>query len=490
MKTILKMQTILYSRFVLILLISWSAVPAWGQQLPDSLLKYLEIAAKNNPAVGQKFYEYQAALQKVPQAGSLPDPELSAGVFLQPMELVSGNQIADMRLMQMFPWFWVLKSARDEMSLMANAKFELFRDAKLQVYYDVQHSWYELYKVRKDISITESNIEILKTIERLAIVKFQSAPASNSGGQLLNSPSVPATSQNSISNTSSGMQSMAGAQSGSSANNIMQSSQGVQSGSMGSPEGISELADLYRIQIESGELLNVIAELKNQDKTIVARFNSYLNRPPETSVFTPESFNTDTLSLPLISVTDSIFKNSPMLAMLEYEKQSINARKKMVKSMGYPMIGLGLNFSIIVKSDMSASSMNGNDMIMPMVSVTLPIYRKKYKALVTEANLLEKATLNDYTSTANSLQTEFYLVVQQYQDAQRRVRLYNNQFQLASKSLEIIIKSYTVSTASLTDLLRIRQQTFDYELKQAEAKADLNTATAFLKRLMASSEIE
>jgi len=50
------------------------------------------------------------------------------------MELVNGNQLADIRLMQMFPWFGVLKYAKDEMSLMAKAKFELFRDSKLQVF--------------------------------------------------------------------------------------------------------------------------------------------------------------------------------------------------------------------------------------------------------------------------------------------------------------------------------------------------------------------
>ena len=52
------------------------------------------------------------------------------GFFLKPMELVNGNQIADIKLMQMFPWFGVLRNAKDEMSLMANARFELFRDTK------------------------------------------------------------------------------------------------------------------------------------------------------------------------------------------------------------------------------------------------------------------------------------------------------------------------------------------------------------------------
>ena len=78
----------------------------------DSLMNYLEIAAKNNPSVQQKFTEYQAALQKVPQVGSLPDPELNVGVFLSPMELVSGKQVADIRLMQMFSVVWCAKKCQ------------------------------------------------------------------------------------------------------------------------------------------------------------------------------------------------------------------------------------------------------------------------------------------------------------------------------------------------------------------------------------------
>jgi len=167
------------------LLITFIALCSWfvasSQQYSDSLLRYLEIAAKNNPTVQQKFTEYKAALEKIPQVGSLSDPELSLGVFLKPMELVNGIQVADIRLMQMFPWFGVLRNAKDEMSLMASAKFELFRDAKLQVFYDVQRTWYELYKVRKNIAISEKNIEILKTIERLALVKFKSPSSGNTG---------------------------------------------------------------------------------------------------------------------------------------------------------------------------------------------------------------------------------------------------------------------------------------------------------------------
>jgi outer membrane protein TolC len=446
----------------------------------DSLYKYLEIAAKNNPTVLRRFNEYQASLQKIPQAGSLPDPELSAGVFLSPMELVSGNQVADLRLMQMFPWFGVLRYAKDEMSLMAKAKFELFRDAKLQVFYDVQRTWYELYKIQKDISISEKNVDILKLIERLALVRFKSAALENSG----TTSQIPTRSSVRTSETntgSSGMQIMGGGQ----ISTFSEESSSMQTGVMGVSSGSSGLADIYRIQIETGDLENNIALLKNQQNSIIARFNAYLNRPVTSPVYTYEKITTDSLEFSLSAVSDSMLAHNPMLGMLDFEKQSLEARKKMIVRMGYPMVGLGLNYSIISKSPtaMGTPAMNGRDMIMPMVVLTLPVYRKKYTAMQNEAELMKSATSENYQATANSLQSEYYQAVLLYLDAQRRIKLYENQFQLASKSLDLMLKSFSASSSGLTDVLRIRQQTLDYELREVEALADFNTAIAWLKRL-------
>jgi outer membrane protein TolC len=447
----------------------------------DSLTYYLGLAAKNNPTVQQKFTEYQAALQKVPQVSSLPDPELNVGVFLSPMELVAGKQLADIRLMQMFPWFGVLKNAKDEMSLMAEAKFESFRETKLQVFYDVQRTWYELQKVQQSILINEKNLEILHSLERLSLIKFKAASASGgapSGG------SVPSSNSASVQG-SSGMNTMGG-----NAGTSAPQASAMPTSPMTAAGG-SGLADIYRIQMETGELENSIALLKNQEQTIAARFNNYLNRQPLSTVTLPEKLDADSLGLTLSAVSDSMLKNSPMLGMLAFEQQSLEARKTMVTKMGYPMVGLGVNYSLIGKDPLAmAPDMNGKDMIMPMVTVTLPIYRKKYKAMREEVELMKTANKQGYQATSNSLQTEYYEAIQLYQDAQRRMKLYQNQYELADKSLNILQKSFSVSGAGLTDVLRIRQQTLDYELKKIEAISDNNTAIVWLKRLMACSQIQ
>lgn len=446
-------------------------------QQSDSLNYYFEIAAKSNPTVLQRFNEFQASLQKVPQVGSLPDPQLEIGVYLNSMELTNGNQVADIKLMQMFPWYGVIKNSKDEMSMMAKAKFETFKDAKLQVFYDLQLAWFDLFKIGQDIRTSEKNIELLNTIERLTLVKYKSGSISTSYSS--SNKNMSSDNNETTATVSSGMNNMGGNSSLNKSSSMTLSS----SSSMNGSSSTSSLSDLYRIQIEIGDLEDKIALLKNEEQVILARFNSLLNRPQNSQVSIPESLSTELIDNSYMLISDTMFTNNPMLGMLQYEKQSLEAREKMVKKMGYPMIGLGINYSIINKSEMSTSTMNGKDMIMPMITVTLPVYRKKYKAMKSEINFLKTASEQNYQATSNFLQVQYYEALQLYNDSQRRLKLYENQSQLAKKTLDIMIKNFSSSSSGMTDILRVRQQLFDYEFKNIEALTEFNKAKAQINRL-------
>jgi len=488
---------------------------------PDSLVSYLEMAAANNPLVIQKLKEYQASLRKIPQAGSLPDPELSAGIFLMPMELVGGRQYAELKLMQMFPWFGVLRNARDEMSLMANARYEEFRNTKLMIFYEVQTTWYELYKVRKEIFVTEENIDILNSIEKISLARFRASPgevtqavgrsnggssgspgsmgASGSSGSSMNrdlSGSQASMGVASGMNATASQSSMSGMGAGTAAGTGSASGSGMSmtsgsSGTMGTMGGNtgSGLADLYRIQMEVAELKNKTNLLKNSEEALLARFNGYLDRQPQVPVFTIEEASEATPAIHLTMIQDSINARNPMLAMLDYEREAWEARERMAAGMGLPMTGIGISYAPIGRSAMSTSEMNGRDMIMPMISITLPIYRKKFRAMREEAGLMEEAAALNHRATANSLQTDYYEALRMYKDAQSRKELYGTLFTLASRSFDLLLKGYSAATSDLTDVMRLQQQTLDYHLGLVDAVADRNIAVAKLNQLMASDII-
>jgi len=147
------------------------------------------------------------------------------------------------------------------------------------------------------------------------------------------------------------------------------------------------------------------------------------------------------------------------------------------------MVGVGLNYSVISKNMASTSPMNGDDMIMPMVSISLPVYRKKYKAMQTESEYLKIASENNYQAKANALKVAYLDGLQQYFDAQRKIKLYRQQRELTQKSFDILLKSFAASTTGLTDILQVQQNLLDIELQQVEAVVDFNKAISQLKRL-------
>lgn len=467
--------------FILLLAIGTN-LKASEVQTSDSLRHYMDEAVLYNPSVLQKLEEYKAALQIVKQAGSLNDPELSAGVFLSPMELMSGNQVADIQLMQMFPWFGVLRNAKDEMSLMAKSSYETFREVRSSVLFDLQNTWYDLLRIKQEIRISESNAEILKTIEKLMIARFRSGGTGNSYvGQ---SASGNMDKSNGESGQT-GMNRMAEANSSGSSAESMKASGAMQNTPMGSGLVNNGLAGIYLIQIEIGDLENEIILLKSNFETISVRFNGYLNRTSASSLTLPEEIVFDEQLNKIGEYSESLVTDNPMLTMLNYDQKALEAREKMIKQMSYPMLGLGIDYSIINKSDMSASPMNGKDMIMPMVKVTLPVFRKKYKAMRSETMHLKKASELSYIAAVNGLRTEYYEAEKLLDDAIRRIKLYESQSGLAKKSLDIMIKSFSVSGAGLTDILQVRKQLLDYETKRNNAVYDYNLAVVRIGKIQA-----
>jgi cobalt-zinc-cadmium efflux system outer membrane protein len=398
---------------ILIILAVMSQIPAYAQ---DSLSYYLELAAKNNPGVRARYLEYSAAMEKVPQAASLPDPQFQLGYFIKPMELLGGNQVANLSLMQMFPWFGTLKAAKDEASKMAVAKFENFTDAKNELYFNVKASYYKVYRTKKEIEIAEKNLTILHTLEQLALAKFRSG-------------------------------------------------------------GKDDMVDLLRVQIEIHELENRIFLLKDQLATDKVSFNRFLNRTASSEVFTGDSLVPAPIPSDILSLTDSL-QNHPMVKMYEAESEANAAKLEMVTRMSYPMVGVGLNYMLIQKREGNTAMMNGKDMTLPMISLTLPIYRKKYKAMRQEAGLMRDAATLSAEDATNNLRVGFQQTLQSLYDADRRVKLYTDQAKLAYKSVQLLTTSFSASSADFVEVLRMQQQLLDFQFKQVEAVVDKNTSIA------------
>jgi outer membrane protein TolC len=443
-----------------------------AQENLDSLLV---IAAKNNPSLKAKYNKYMADLQKVPQVGTLPDPDITFGYFIKPMELLGGQQRAQIQIMQMFPWFGTLKASKDEASAMALASYEQFRQEKEEIFYNVKINYYELFLNREQMQVYDTTLVLLKSIEQLILSKLKSGNTNGAGqGNKGNSTGI----NNSQENNAMGMNSN-NQQLNQKANNSMSNQSMSGSG--------STYSDLLRLQIEIKELEDNIASLKNREQIFIIQINTLLNRK------TAEQISlTDSLDVPLFdfqnpNLFDSIKANNPMIKMNQADIQAYQKRQLMSKKMAYPMVGLGLNYMVINKSEMNTSEMNGKDMMMPMLSLKLPIYRKKYKASVKEAELMENSSNEQLVSAENMLYMEFSDYRYSLVDAVRKLSLYHDIISLTKQSLDLSLVQYTSSGSDFEAFIRLYRQLMDYRLYVSKLHVDRLSAIAGIQKLLSDN---
>lgn len=387
----------------------------------QTLEDYLKIAAENNPALKAKIKDYEASLEKVNQVGSLPNPILDFGYFISPIETRNGPQQARIGVMQMFPWLGTLKAQEKVFADLAKSKYEDFEAQKKVVFYQVKSIWYELYEFQQSTTIIEANLKILKSFESLAIQKFET----------------------------------------------------------GSKSG---MVDVLRIQMEMAELENKLVLIQDKFHAKKVMFNNVLNRDVTTPVLIPEEQQILEIIESKGQINENIIASNNELKSMDMKKEAFHASSVVAKKQGLPMIGLGLNYFMIGDDGMVAQN-SGKDAFMPMITLSVPIYRKKYKAQKNEANLNMESVQFQIENTKNNLENELELTWVVYEDASRRIVLYHQQNIKAKQALEIIVSSYVNSGKDFEEILRIQRMMLGYDLQIIQAIQDKNNAVSKIESM-------
>jgi outer membrane protein TolC len=381
---------------------------------------YLQTAAENNPGLKATFNEYMAALEVAPQAKALPDPQVAFGYFIKPVETRVGPQEFKISASQMFPWFGTLKAKENSAIQLAKAKYEVFEEAKSRLFNDVRSTYYNLYFNDKAISITAENIKILNTFQRLSFIKVEA--------------------------------------------------------------GLVSAVDEYRIEMEIGDLENQLALLKDKQDVLNVMFNNLINLNNNKPVLVPEELWTNDFIHSKQAALDSILLNNHQLLTIDFQSEALRFKQEAANKMGKPDFSIGADYIIVGKGD---DNLAGTDaFLFPKIGITIPLYRKKYKAMVQEVIYLEKAKENEKINKYSVLETLFENGWKEYRDANRRLILYKSQLKLAQKSLKLLETDYATGNRDFEEILRMERKFLKYNLELEKAKTDKQAAVSFITYLM------
>jgi outer membrane protein, heavy metal efflux system len=172
--------SILTMSLVTVAIITLSYACAFGKANETNsfltLRDYLEYAESHNAGLKSSYQQWQAALEQVPQAKSLPDPQFTYEYWTRQSDLQMKQTVG---VMQTFPWFGKIDARTQAATKETSAAQQKYQMARLALFKEVKEGFYEFVYLAGAIDIAKENLELMRHFEEVAETKHMTAEASH-----------------------------------------------------------------------------------------------------------------------------------------------------------------------------------------------------------------------------------------------------------------------------------------------------------------------
>jgi outer membrane protein TolC len=229
--------------------------------------------------------------------------------------------------------------------------------------------------------------------------------------------------------------------------------------------GNASAVDVLRLQIRQNELQqqkDILDEAFIAQQTV---FNNLLNRNEDTEV--------TILSEMVIPEEDPIYSSDALglnPELLKYDKlyESVTQSELLNQRESLPMIGFGLDYLPVTERDNVSFSDNGKDVLMPMVSVSIPIFNNRYKSITKQNELRQQEIETQKEQRLNVLESAFAKAISQRNQARIRFNTQAKNLKQAKDAEEILIKNYETGTIDFNDVLDIQELQLKFQINQIQ----------------------
>lgn len=223
--------------------------------------------------------------------------------------------------------------------------------------------------------------------------------------------------------------------------------------------------DVLKLQIRQNDLEQLIEVLEQQFLSQQTKLNTLLNRKKDIrievldSLVMPnslEAIGTDLSLHPELLKYDKLYKSVEQSEILNQKEQK-------------PMIGFGLDYMAVSERPNMSFSDNGKDVVMPMVSLSIPIFNKKYSSKTKQNKLKQEELLFDKQTRQNKLTSMLDVVINERASAKISFDTYTKNLKKVDNAEQILLKSYESGTINFNDVLDIQELQLKFQMKQIEA---------------------
>jgi len=394
------------------------------ESLPETRLdlnQLITIAFKENPRLRRARLQWQATIERYPQATALDDPMFQVGHFIESVETRVGPQERQYSIVQKFPFPGKLAAKGEIVSkAVAIAKVKLERESRA-VITDLKDAYYELLYSEQAIEITKQNQAIVSHLAKIATTDYE----------------VDGTTLN----------------------------------------------DVFKAESQGAQLAYDLILLSEFRDTQLTRINTLLNRPPESPLGKPVQVSYRPMSQTIEDLyrLGSAAQENLKIAQLEIDLGEKEIALAKLKSR--PNFRLGMSYVEVGEAVMNTRE-SGKDAYKLNLGITLPLWFEKNRARLQEAELERKAAVFHKEALEKQLFTQIKMAYFKLKNAERLMQIYQQSLiPQAQQSIEIAETWYKEKRGSFSGLLEAQSVWLNFSLALQRALANVQQSVAKLEKL-------
>jgi len=388
-----------------------------------ALADYLEYAALANPGLEAAFYRWRAAVERIPQARALPEPQFTYRYYIREVETRVGPQRQAFGLRQTVPWPAKLQHRAGEAAEAARAARARYEAARDRLFYRVKQAYCEYYYLKRAIDLVRQNRDLVRYLEGVARRRYAAAAA-------------------------------------------------------GHP-------DVIRAQVELGKLDDRLRTLEALRQPTASGLNAALGRPTLKPLPWPTRIPHERLAADDEALLAWLREHNPELAAYRHRIAQAERGVRLAEQNYYPDATVGIQHIQTDEALLPGVRDSGKDPVIAMFSVTLPVWYEKYDAALREARARHWETMHSRAERENVLAAEVRMVLYHVRDAARKIDLYGDTLvPKARQSLKATEAAYRAGEANFVDLVDAERVLLEFQLAHQRALADHAIRLAKLRMLV------
>ena len=244
--------------------------------------------------------------------------------------------------------------------------------------------------------------------------------------------------------------------------------------------GKSSVVAVLRLQMRTNEIQQLSSTLEQQYLSEQTTFNKLLNRDKNITITV-----LDAMDIPSIDFETNSEKLIFHPELLKYDKlyQSIMQSEVLNQKESNPMIGFGFDYVNVAKRPDMNFGDNGKDILMPMLTVSIPIFNTKRTSKTKQNNLQQEELLAQKQERLNALKVLLDTAINNRTSARISYETQAKNLKQAKYAEEILVKNYETVTIDFKDLLEIQELQLKFEMNIIESVNSYYVQTTIINYL-------